>query len=80
MKKTTISMLSILFIAAAVLATACREGGAEQTNAGEAVQDTVQTMQDAVAAPVDSLATELDATSDEIEHEAKALQSALDSL
>ncbi len=80
MKKTAFSFLSILFFAAILMATACREGGSEQSTTTEPAQDTTQTVQEAVTAPVDSLATELDEAADAIEQDAKELQSALDSL
>jgi hypothetical protein len=80
MKKTTLSFFSILFIAAVMLATACREGGAEQSTTSEPAQDSKQTVQGAATDPVDSLAKELDEAADEIEQDAQELQSALDSL
>ena len=78
MKKTAISVLSVLFIVA-LLATACREGGAEQSTTTVPAQDSILPVQ-AIAAPVDSLAIELDEAANEIEQDGKDLQSALDSL
>ncbi len=80
MKKTALSFFSILFFAAAILATACREGGTEQSTTNEPVQDNTQDVQEAATAPIDSLAKELDEAADEIEQDAKELESALDSL
>jgi hypothetical protein len=80
MKKTAFSILTVLFLAVAMLTAACREGGSEQSTTTEPAQDSTETVQEAVAAPVDSLATELDEATEEIEQDAKDLQSALDSL